>query len=117
MCSYTNLLVRCLTSLSAARGEDGNAFCILRQSGPNLCQVPLNERGEEGFEKAVAFGVRDKTPALYLVSEPGYGRGTAGEESEDEDDGEESEYEEEEEQVGNPLTVGEARSRSLSYMA
>ncbi|KAH6855746.1 hypothetical protein B0I37DRAFT_365622 [Chaetomium sp. MPI-CAGE-AT-0009] len=83
----TNLLVKCLSSLSAAQERDGETCYILRQRGENLCQVRLTKSCEEGFQMAVACGVRDGTPAVYLIPEPGHGGGV----EEDEEDGEEAE--------------------------
>lgn len=101
----THLLVKCLSSLSAAQGQDGEGHCILRQREQNLCQIPLANSGEEGFEVAVALGVRDGTPAVYLVLEPGHGGGVEREEDEDEDD-EDDEDEDEDEEEDDGEEVG-----------
>ncbi|KXX73179.1 hypothetical protein MMYC01_208835 [Madurella mycetomatis] len=68
MSSAVKQLVKRLASLasSPAEDEDEDEYYILRQSGPNLCQIPVTVGGKEGIKKAVARDVKQGTPALYL---------------------------------------------------
>ncbi|RYP81508.1 hypothetical protein DL770_005890 [Monosporascus sp. CRB-9-2] len=83
MSAAAKQVTKCLTSLATAPAEDDDAYYIVRQSGPNLCQTLVTLDGKEGIKKAVAFDVKQETPALYLVPRVG--------EDEDEENGEEDE--------------------------
>ncbi|KAL4778659.1 hypothetical protein BJX76DRAFT_362532 [Aspergillus varians] len=73
-------VVKRLGSLATAPAEDDDGYYIVRQSGPNLCQILVTPDGLEGVKRAVAFHVKDGTPALYLVVQ------VAGEEEDEEDE-------------------------------
>ncbi|KAH8704543.1 hypothetical protein GQ44DRAFT_831440 [Phaeosphaeriaceae sp. PMI808] len=89
MSAAVKQVVKRLASLATAPAEDDDAYYIVRQSGPNLCQILVTLDGKEGIKKAIAFDVKQGTPALYLVPEVG----------EDEEEAEEEEEEEEEERM------------------
>ena len=102
MSAAARQVVKCLASRATAPAEDDDAYYIVRQSGPNLCQILVTLDGNEGIKRAVAFDVKRGTPALYLV--PCVGK--------DEDE-ENDEEEEEEEEVSKELIND--RTPSLSY--
>ncbi|RYP38836.1 hypothetical protein DL767_002398 [Monosporascus sp. MG133] len=97
MSAAARQVVKCLASRATAPAEDDDAYYIIRQSGPNLCQILVTLDGKEGIKKAVALDVKQGTPALYLVPNVGVDEDEESDEENDEDDEDDEDDEEDEE--------------------